>query len=67
MRFRDLFKLLRGKIVGIITEHRQRSSFQCEDCERVYRCGLAPSEECWVKAAHTARGWHRPPRYLPLG
>jgi hypothetical protein len=28
---------------------------------------LAPSEECWIKAAHAARGWRRPPRYLPLG
>lgn len=67
MRFRSLFKLLGDKIAGIIAERRQRADFQCEDCERVYRCGLAPSEECWIKAAHAARGWRRPPRYLPLG
>lgn len=49
------------KIAACLAALRSRSEFNCGDCERWERCGLAPTDVCIERAAQL----ERPDRRLP--
>lgn len=50
------------KAADHVAEMRSRSEFQCGDCERWERCGLAPTEVCVIRLAQLERFDRRRPR-----
>jgi hypothetical protein len=62
MRIADLVQGTLTKLASMRATLRRQSAFTCEDCERMERCGLPPSDECIEKAAQIERGWKRPPK-----
>lgn len=64
MRTSDSNSGLFARLTNFLTRAGRESEFTCGDCERWERCGLAPSEDCIVKAAQIERGYWKSKRRL---
>jgi len=55
MRAFDLLQTIAAKIRMSVAASNRLSRFTCGDCERNQRCGLAPHDDCLIKAMQIAR------------
>jgi len=55
MRASDLFQTIIANIRNRAAALNRFSRFTCGDCERNKQCGLAPHDDCIVKAMQIAR------------
>ena len=63
-------ELVRGVLAGfaarLAAARSRRREFNCGDCDRWERCGLSPSDRCYIRAAALGRHNRRLPSFYLL-